>query len=573
MGLLQDQILLLESGGLSGHFVFLGLFAAVFALAHYLLKGKREWRGIVESLIAITFAIWAIWEFRVQLSAAARPFVGFLQSDGALIKPQLLLMFFGLGILLTDFLLEPGQKVFNAVMAMMGVFFAAWALWQLQGRVAAEGRDEVGFAGTLLIDHFAIFFGLLFLAATALVILLSVKYLELERENHGEIYALMMFATIGMMFMVEGIDIIVQFIGLETMAFSFYILVGFLRRERRSNEAALKYLLLGAFSSGILAYGLSLLYGLSASTNLYDITNSVIHRESNSPLVLLALVTVAAGLFFKVAAVPFHQWAPDVYEGAPTVITAYLSVASKAASFALLLRLFQLAFWPVRDHWTALLGVVAVASMTVGNLAAITQTNIKRMLAYSSISHAGYILLGLVAAGSGGPIGNETVGLQAVSFYLLAYAFMNLGAFAVVIILRRQGVIGDELEDLNGLIHRSPSAAVMLLIFMLSLAGIPPTIGFVGKYFIFLALLQTGHYYLAIFAALYVVPALYYYFRVIVHAFLREGTDPVKIVVSTGQTVALTACAALVLGAGLYPEPFIRLAHYSLFLPFGPLGR
>ncbi|HLW99063.1 MAG TPA: NADH-quinone oxidoreductase subunit N [Candidatus Acidoferrales bacterium] len=496
-------------------------------------------------------------------------FVGFLQSDGALIKPQLLLLFFGLGILLTDFLLEPGQKVFNAVMAMMGVFFAGWALWQLQGKVSEAG-DQVGFASTLLIDRFAIFFGMLFLAATALVILLSAKYLEVERENHAEIYALMLFATIGMMFMVEGLDIVVQFIGLETMAFSFYILVGFLRRERRSNEAALKYLLLGAFSSGILAYGLSILYGLAGSTNLVEIANSVIHREAASPLVLLALVTVAAGLFFKVAAVPFHQWAPDVYEGAPTVITAYLSVASKAASFALLLRIFQTAFWPARDHWQALFGVVAVASMTVGNLAAITQTNIKRMLAYSSISHAGYILLGLVAAGSG-PMGNET-GLRGISFYLFAYAFMNLGAFAVVIILRRQGVIGDELEDLNGLIHRSPTAAVLLLIFMLSLAGIPPTAGFLGKYFIFLALLQTGHYYLAIFAALYVVPALYYYFRVIVHAFLRESSDPVKVVVTTGQTVALTVCAALVLGAGIYPEPFIRLANYSLFLPFGPLG-
>ncbi len=502
--------------------------------------------------------------------SAFHHFIGFLQSDGALIKPQLLLLFFGLGILLTDFLLEPGQKVFNAVMAMMGVFFAGWALWQLQGKIVGDG-DQVGFANTILIDHFAIFFGMIFLAATALVILLSVKYLEIERENHGEIYALMMFATIGMMFMAEGLDIIVQFIGLETMAFSFYILVGFLRRERRSNEAALKYLLLGAFSSGILAYGLSIMYGLAASTNLVDIANSVVHRDSTSPLVLLALVTVAAGLFFKVAAVPFHQWAPDVYEGAPTVITAYLSVASTAASFALLLRIFQTAFWPARDHWTGLLGVVAVASMTVGNIAAITQTNIKRMLAYSSISHAGYVLMGLVAAGSGA-MGNET-GLKGVSFYLFAYAFMNLGAFAVVIILRRQGVIGDELEDLNGLIHRSPVAAVLMLIFMLSLAGIPPTVGFVGKYFIFLALIQTGHYYLAIFAALYVVPALYYYFRVIVHAFLREGTDPVKIVVTTGQTVALTVCAALVLGAGIYPEPFIKLANYSLFLPFGPLGR
>jgi NADH-quinone oxidoreductase subunit N len=372
-----------------------------------------------------------------------------------------------------------------------------------------------------------------------------------------------------MMFLVEGIDLIVQFIALETMAISFYVLAGFLRHDRRSNEASLKYLLLGAFSSGILAYGFSLLYGIAGSTNLIEITGAMQDRSANDPIVMIALVTVAAGLFFKVAAVPFHQWAPDVYEGAPTPITAYLSVASKAASFALLLRIFQTVFWNTRDHWQWLLGAVAVASMTVGNLAALGQKNIKRMLAYSSISHAGYVLLGLVAAGS--PEGNAT-GLRAVAFYLFAYAFMNFGAFAVVIILRRQGIIGDNLEDLDGLITRSPFAAVLMLIFMLSLAGIPPTAGFIGKYYIFLSLIQSGHYYLAIFAAAYVVPALYYYFRVIVHAWLRPSTDATVMFVSAGQKAALGIAGFVVLLAGLYPEPFIKLASASLFLPF-PLGR
>jgi NADH-quinone oxidoreductase subunit N len=501
--------------------------------------------------------------------------LAYLNADGLLIKPQLMLLLFGIGILLTDYFMEPGLKYFNAIMAMAGVFFSGVTLWQLSQKVGILG-DQIGFFNSLLIDHFALFFGIIFLTATALIILLSIRYMEVEEENHGEFYALMLFATIGMMFMVEGLDLIVQFIGLETMALSFYVLVGFLRRERRSNEAALKYLLLGAFSSGILAYGFSLLYGLSfmggvrGSTNLVDITNAMIRSESSNPIVLLALVTVAAGLFFKIAAVPFHQWAPDVYEGAPTTITAYLSVASTAASFALLMRLFQTVFWPVRDHWIGLLGVVAVASMTVGNLAAITQTNIKRMLAYSSISHAGYILMGLVAAGTGMQ-GNQN-GLKGISVYLFGYAFMQIGAFAVVIILRKRGLIGDELKDLNGLIQRSPGAAVLLLIVMLSLAGIPPTVGFLGKYYIFLALIQTGHYYLAIFAAAYVVPALYYYFRVIVHAFLKESTDGEHQIVTVWQTIALTACGFVVLGAGLYPEPLLKLAEYSLFLPFGPLG-
>jgi NADH-quinone oxidoreductase subunit N len=282
-------------------------------------------------------------------------------------------------------------------------------------------------------------------------------------------------------------------------------------------------------------------------------------------LVFLAFATVAAGLFFKVAAVPFHQWAPDVYEGSPTSITAYVSVASKTASFALLLRLFTTAFWPSNANWTYLLAGVAVASLTLGNLAAITQSNIKRLLAYSSISHVGYVLLGLVA-------GNET-GMRGISFYLFSYAFMNIGAFAIVIILRRKGLIGDELEDLNGLYYRSPGAAILLLIFMLSLAGIPPTAGFVGKYYIFLSLIQTGHTWLAVFAVLYIVPALYYYFRIVVHAWLREPSDKVRVAISPMQTVALTATVLVTLVAGIYPEPFIRLAQYSVFLPFGPLGR
>ena len=461
----------------------------------------------------------------------------FSRADFQLIKPMVMLALFGLGILLTDFLLEPRYKYWNAVMAMVGVGFSGFTLWQLYVGLRRENSDGfVGFHRTILVDPFFLFFSFLFLAATALVILLSVRYMEIEAEHHGEYYALMLFATIGMMFMTSGIDIIVQFIALETMAISFYVLAGFLRDDRRSNEGALKYLLLGAFSSGILAYGFSVMYGLAGSTQLERITGAFLMRPPGDILVVLALVTVSAGLFFKVAAVPFHQWAPDVYEGAPTSITAYISVGSKTASLALLLRLFLTVFWPSRENWVVLLAGVAVASMTVGNLAAITQTNIKRLLAYSSISHVGYILLGLVA-------GNET-GLRGMAFYLFVYAFMNTGAFAIVILLRRKGLIGDDLEDLNGLIQRSPGAAVLLLIFMLSLAGIPPTAGFVGKYYIFLSLIQAGSqtgrhlfYWLAVLAVLYIVPAVYYYFRIVVHAWMREASDPVRPTMSPAQAV------------------------------------
>ena len=478
--------------------------------------------------------------------------------DSNLIMPEVMLAFFGLGILLTDFLLGPREKMWNALTAMLGIGFSGWTLWEL--RPLAANHDS-HFNDAIVIDPFFIFFGFVFLAAATLVILISVRYLDIEDEHHGEYYALMLFATVGMMFLACGNDLVTLFIALETMAISFYILTGFLRRDRRSNEGAMKYVLLGAFSSGILAYGFSLLYGISGSTNLNAIAASLEQRPPGDLLVVIAILTVSVGVFFKVAAVPFHQWAPDVYEGAPTPITAYVSVASSTASFALLLRLFLGAFWPVRVDWMPLITAVAVLSLTVGNLAALTQTNIKRLLAYSSIGHVGYILLGLVA-------GNER-GLQAMAFYLFVYAFFQSGAFAIVIVLRRKGVIGDELEDLNGLIHRNPGAAVLMLIFLLSLAGIPPTAGFVGKLLIFWALIETGHYTLAVIAVLYILPAVYYYFRMVAAMWSREATDRQAPIISLGQAVALAAMVLVTIVAGVYPEPFLRLATYSILAPFG----
>src|SRR5882724_3889782 len=525
----------------------------------------------------------------------------YLQGDGAVILPEMQLTLFGLGILLIGFSVDESMennwfwklffKDFSAKAAFAGVLFSGLSLWKLREKVAGSGT-LAGFHQSVVVDGFLIFFAALFLVATALVILLSVKYLEIEREQEGEYYALLLFACVGMMLMASGTDLIVLFLGLETMALSFYVLTGFLRREKRSNEAALKYVLLGAFSSGILAYGFSLLYGLSASTNISAIRGALEGREdlvrrillsqqagpageqmrqffaTRAPMALhfdpftlqilplLAFVLIPVGLFFKVAAVPFHQWAPDVYEGAPTPITAYVSVASKTASFALLLRLFLVVFSISQATWMYLIAGVAVASLTGGNLAALTQTNVKRLLAYSSISHVGYILLGLVA-------GNET-GLVGIAYYLFAYVFMTAGAFAVIIVLRQKGLIGEELEDLNGLYQRSPAAALLLLIFMLSLAGIPPTAGFMGKYFIFLALIESHHPVLAIFAALYIVPAVFYYFRVVVHAWLKKPGDAPAPLMSNAQAIALGAALFVTLAAGLYPEPFARLAHYAL---------
>ncbi|HLV95944.1 MAG TPA: NADH-quinone oxidoreductase subunit N [Candidatus Acidoferrales bacterium] len=485
-----------------------------------------------------------------------------MATDSLFILPEAMLALFGLAILLTDFFLASNQKSWNSLTAFLGVAFSAGSLLEV------AGQNRTAFGNSIVIDPFFVFFSALFLASTALVILLSVRYMEIEGEQHGEYYALMLFGTIGMMFLACGNDLVVLFVGLETMALAFYVLSGFLRRDRRSNEGALKYVLMGAFSSGILAYGFSILYGLSGSTNLNDIANAIARRPAHDPLTFIALATVAAGVFFKIAAVPFHQWAPDVYQGAPTTITAYVSVASKTASFALLLRLFLTVFWPVRVDWVMLMGVVAALSMTVGAFAAITQTNVKRLLAYSSITQVGYILFGLV--GSVNKDGSlNKLGLEAMAFYLLVYLFFNTGAFAVVIVLRRKGVIGDNIDDLNGLMQRNPGAAVLMLIFLLSLAGIPPTAGFVAKLLVFWALIQTQHYVLAVLAVAYILPAVYYYFRLVAAMWVREAVDPVRPAISVAQKFALGAMAIGTLAAGIFPEQFVRLAVYSILTPFG----
>src|SRR5215469_7934242 len=491
----------------------------------------------------------------------------YISGDGITVLPEVELLLIAIGILIFDFLLENKEKYWSAGVALFGIAMSAGGLFQQAKRFNAEHgfRPQVpaifGFQNTIIIDGFSLLFGAIFLASTALVILLSARYLEIEREQEGEFYSLLLLACTGMMFMASGSDLIVLFLGLETMTLSLYVLSGYLRREKRSNEAALKYILLGGFSTGILAYGFSLLYGLTRSTNIWVIGNTLDRRaQILGPgrvdwLVILAFTTVAAGLFCKVAAVPFHQWAPDVYEGAPTPIAAYVSVGSKTASFALLVRLFIWVFGGTQPMWQFLVAGVAIASLTWGNLAALTQNNIKRLLAYSSISHVGYILLGLVAA-------NET-GALGIFYYLMAYGFMTIGAFAVVVVLRQRGLIGDELDDLDGLYQRSPTAAVLLLIFMLSLAGAPPTAGFMGKYFIFLSLIETHHPILAIFAALFTVPALYYYFRVVLHAWMNRPGDEPRPQMSSAQAVALGVTLFVTLAAGLYPEPFLRLAHYA----------
>ena len=498
-------------------------------------------------------------------------------TDYLLALPITLLVLFALGILLIDFMLPKEMKWANAVTAFIGVLFSVAGVYKIQNWMEQTGlpagRGMPGMLNTVLMDRFALYFFYLFLAGTAIAILMSVSYLETEHENHGEYYALMLLSVAGMMCMACGMDSVLIFIGLELMAISTYVLVGFLRRDRRSNEAALKYLLLGAFSSGIFAYGLSLLYGLTGSTNLLVIQRELavkVLAGPYKPVAIVALITTMTGLLFKVAAIPFHQWAPDAYEGAPTSITGFMSVAVKAAGWAMLLRILLYGLIPMRNIWVPLLVFVAIATMTGANLAALTQTNTKRLLAYSSIAHVGYMLLGLIA-GTPTMMGLNADGIKGILIYLLVYTFMNLGAFGVITSLRHRKVIGDELDDLNGLYSRAPVEAVMMLVFMLSLAGIPPLAGFWGKYFIFLSLIESGHFALASLGVIYSVFGLYYYLKIANAMFMgqaEKGEEKLPVSLTMRAGVALAGMATLYIG--LLPNSFIQLVNWALGLAQTP---
>src|SRR5258707_4986782 len=424
-----------------------------------------------------------------------------------------------------------------------------------------------GFFGMIRIDGFALVFKAIFLVAAALAILIAMRYLDIEREQHGEYYALVLFATVGMMFLGSGYDLISLYISLELMAVTFYVLVAFTKRERRSNEAGMKYFLLGAFSSGILLYGMSLLYGVTGSTNLGDIGRSVGASAPGTPMrpvMLLGMIALAAGLFFKIAAVPFHMWAPDAYEGAPTSVTAFLATGSKAASFALYARIFFVALAPMQIDWAPLLGIVAALTIVVGNWAAITQENSKRLLAYSSISNAGYLLLGIIA--------NNTYGNVGLVIYLLVYTLMNMGAFGIIISLRRRGIICDNVDDMTGLAQKAPGMAAMMGIFMLSLGGLPGTGGFIGKYFLLWGLLVRGetdhkswYYWLAGWAVINIVVSFYYYIRFIRVMYLGDRVaDAEPLTMSPALRAAMIFALVGILFIGIYPQPFIVLAQKLL---------
>ena len=473
---------------------------------------------------------------------------GLSASDFYYILPELVLTAGALLVLVVDVMLPRTRRRALGWVALLAIGATAVSLAPFTSTHVTVAN------GLIAVDRFALFFKIVFLLAAAITVLMSFHYLDVEGAPPGEYYFLILCATLGMMIMAGGIDLITIFIGLETMAVSFYILAGFIKPSQRSNEAAVKYFLLGAFSLGILLYGMSLMYGLSGTTSLRAMAPLFAGQESDRRLVL-AVILVVAGVGFKIAAVPFHMWAPDVYEGAPTPVTAFLSVGSKAASFAMLLRIFFEGLPAMSADWRLLFEALSIVTMTVGNVAALTQSNLKRMLAYSSIAHAGYVLIGVVAG--------TPRGVEATLIYLFIYAFMQLGAFAVIVLLRRQDVIGDELKDFSGLYSRQPYAAFAMLLFMLSLGGIPPTAGFMGKFWLFGAAIDAGYVWLALIGVLNSAISLYYYIRIVVFMYVKDvsiGSAP-----ATVPTLSLALAVAVVatLLLGVYPPLLFRVAEAS----------
>lgn len=462
------------------------------------------------------------------------------------IMPELYMTVLALVLLLADLFLKKKEAL--AALSIVGVGVVAFTL---------IGSSGVTFGGMFISDGYSSFFKTIFFINLILSVLISIKYIGIERVNFGEYYSLIALSTLGMMIMASAADLIVLYLGLELMALSTYILAGFIRHDIKSNEAALKYFLLGAFSSAFLLYGISIIYGLTGTTDIKAIASYISEKGLvGNPALTLSMTLFAAAFGFKIAAVPFHMWAPDVYEGAPTSITAFMSVGPKAAGFAVLGRVFMIAFATIKPQWISVLIPLSILSMGVGNIVALAQTNIKRMLAYSSIAHAGYALIGIIVA--------NTDGLASMMNYLMIYAFMNMGAFAVIIMLRTEGFKGDSITDYEGLAKTHPFLSALMLIFMFSLTGIPPTAGFIGKLYVFMSAINAGYTWLVLVAVVFSVISAYFYLRIVMYMYMREP----KVEVTTSQSgtlgVALGVAAVMVLAIGVYPSYLIKLARAAL---------
>jgi NADH-quinone oxidoreductase subunit N len=467
------------------------------------------------------------------------------------VLPALIVMGAGGLVLLLDLLPPRHTKDHLAAVALAGVVAALLVSvlrWGSDGRAA--------FNDMVVLDNYALFVDIIIGYATGLVLLLSSDYLRRAGAESGEYYALVLFSASGMMLLASAADLIVVFLAVELMSLSLYVLAGLFKARLASGEASMKYFLLGAFATSFLLYGIALVYGAAGTTNFTRIAGAMAGRGHDA-LFVIGIALILVGFGFKISSVPFHMWAPDVYEGAPTSVTALIATGSKAAAFAALLRLLLTALGVARADWSVLLWALAVLTMTIGNVVALAQSNLKRMLAYSSIAHVGYMMVGLVAGGAAGS--------AAILYYLFAYTFTTVGTFGVITLCERAGEEAVNVADYSGLARRSPLLAAALSLFLLSLVGIPPLAGFVGKFYLFGAAVRGGYLWLAVIAVLNSAIAAYYYLRVIVYMYMREPEGA-----SAGYAPSFAGALALgialigIVALGVAPAPFVDLAQAAV---------
>lgn len=475
------------------------------------------------------------------------------------VYPEIILTLFALGILVLRSFDNGRFKDYYGYICLIGVLAAIAVVFCVPSSFDLRSV-EYSFNGMWVVDNFGRFFKLIFLLGTGLTILVSIKYVQDEAMQYGEYFALILFATIGMMIMASGAELITIFLGIELMSISLYVLAGYTRARMISNESALKYFVLGSFATGFLLYGIALLYGSTGTTDIKAISRFIATTGFRSPTLIMGMAMLVIGFGFKAALVPFHMWTPDVYEGAPAPITGFMSAGPKAAAFAAFIRIFMEGLPSLQVEWTAVIWIIAVLTMSVGNIIALVQDNIKRMLAYSSIAHAGYVLVAFLSAGE--------LGITSILYYMLAYTFMNIGAFAVIILLGGRGEERIYIQDYRGLGYKYPYTAIAMSLFLFSLAGIPPTGGFMGKFYIFSAAIKEGYIGLAIIGVMNSVVSVYYYLRVTVAMYMEvpsttKESDTPALIFSPALVLAIFISVYGVLSLGLFPSSYVAIVKQS----------
>ena len=476
----------------------------------------------------------------------------------SVIRPELILAGTALVCIALDLLYKPADKMPCWAVAFFGCLAA------LAATIAAWGTEQDAFSQLVRMDNLSNFFAVVFLMAGMITLCLSASYVQREGLMAGEYYTLLLISMTGMLFMAQANDLMTVYLGIEIMSIPVYVLVAMMQKSPKSPEAGLKYLLLGGFASAILLFGIAFLYGAVGTTQLADILRHAPRAmRASDPLFLAGVGFLLVGMGFKVSLVPFHMWTPDAYEGAPTSVTAFMSVAVKAAGFSILIRVIVLTLHPMAATWSQIFWWLAVVTMVLGNVVALVQENIKRMLAYSSIAHAGYVLVALTTG--------SQLGVQAALIYLFIYSLMNLGAFGVIIAMSREGDQGVDIEDFTGVAREHPMYALAMAVFMFSLAGVPPTAGFIGKFYAFSAAIKAGYIGLAVIGVLMSAVSAYFYLRVLVVMYMKEpeagpeyAAGPWGATVGAGVVISLWVCALSILVLGIWPGWLNHFAHQAL---------